>query len=160
MGCARPRKVPPAHQTKALFCRPFHSRSRAWHEPRRLLADGQTFGLLFESLCIHDLSVYTSCLPGSHPGSLHYYGDSDGLEVDAIIELNDGRWAAIEIKLGESKVSDGIRNIERLRRKVALNPAARNPQPEFCAVITATSPFCRYDAEHDVYVFPIGALRA
>ena len=128
--------------------------------PERLLADGQTFGLLFESLCIHDLSVYTSCLPGSYPGSLHYYGDSDGLEVDAIIELNDGRWAAIEIKLGESKVSDGIRNIERLRRKVALNPAARNPQPEFCAVVTATSPFCRYDAEHDVYVFPIGALRA
>mgnify|MGYP002227982844 CR=1 FL=1 len=101
--------------------------------PKRLLADGQTFGLLFESLCIHDLSVYTSCLPGSHPGSLHYYGDSDGLEVDAIIELNDGRWAAIEIKLGESKVSDGIRNIERLRRKVALNLPRANPQPEFCA---------------------------
>lgn len=50
--------------------------------------------------------------------------------------------------------------IERLRGKVALDPAARNSQPVFCAVITATSPFCRYDAEHDVYVFPIGALRA
>ena len=93
--------------------------------PQRLLADDQNYGLLFESLCIHDLSVYTACLPGSHPGSLHYYGDTDGLEVDAIIELNDGRWAAIEIKLGESKVSDGIRNIERLRRKVALNPPRR-----------------------------------
>ena len=128
--------------------------------PGRLLEDGQTFGLLFESLCIHDLGVYAACLPGSYPGSLHYYGDSDGLEVDVIIELTDGRWAAIEIKLGESKVADGIANIERLRHKIALNPAARNPQPEFCAVITATSPFCRYDAEHDVYVFPIGALRA
>ena len=128
--------------------------------PERLLADGQTFGLLFESLCVHDLSVYTTCLPGSYPESLHYYGDADGLEVDVIIELRDGRWAAIEVKLGESKVDDGIANIERLRHKIALNPAARNPQPEFCAVITATSPFCRYDAEHDVYVFPIGALRA
>ena len=145
---------------KRYFADPSIPAAALGMNPERLLADGQTFGLLFESLCIHDLSVYTSCLPGSHPGSLHYYGDSDGLEVDAIIELNDGRWAAIEIKLGESKVSDGIRNIERLRRKVALNPAARNPQPEFCAVITATSPFCRYDAEHDVYVFPIGALRA
>lgn len=128
-------------------------------DPKRLLTDSQTFGLLFESLCIHDLRAYTACLAGSHPGSLHYYGDADGLEVDVIIELTDGRWAAIEIKLGESKVSDGIANIERLRRKVALNPAARNPQPVFCAVITATSPFCRYDSEHDVYVFPIAALR-
>lgn len=127
--------------------------------PERLLSDGQTFGLLFESLCVHDLRVYTACLQGAHPGSLRYYGDSDGLEVDVIIELRDGRWAALEIKLGEAKVPDGIRNIERLREKVASNPAARNPKPEFCAVVTAMSPFCRYDAAHDVYVFPITALR-
>ena len=127
--------------------------------PGRLLSDGQTFGLLFESLCVHDLRAYAACLPGSHPGSLRYYGDSDGLEVDVIIELRDGRWAALEVKLGEAKVPDGIRNIERLREKVASNPAARNPEPEFSAVVTATSPFCRHDAEHDVYVFPITALR-
>ena len=127
--------------------------------PERLLSDGQTFGLLFESLCVHDLRVYTACLSGAHPGSLRYYGDSDGLEVDVVIELRDGRWAALEIKLGEAKVPDGIRNIERLREKVASNPAARNPKPEFCAVVTAMSPFCRYDAAHDVYVFPITALR-
>ena len=127
--------------------------------PGRLLSDGQTFGLLFESLCVHDLRAYAACLPGAHPGSLRYYGDSDGLEVDVIIELRDGRWAALEVKLGEAKVPDGIRNIERLREKVASNPAARNPEPEFSAVVTATSPFCRHDAEHDVYVFPITALR-
>ena len=127
--------------------------------PERLLSDGQTFGLLFESLCVHDLRAYTACLSGAHPGSLRYYGDSDGLEVDVVIELRDGRWAALEIKLGEAKVPDGIRNIERLREKVASNPAARNPKPEFCAVVTATSPFCRYDAAHDVFVFPITALR-
>ena len=127
--------------------------------PGRLLSDGQTFGLLFESLCVHDLRAYAACLPGTHPGSLRYYGDSDGLEVDVIIELRDGRWAALEVKLGEAKVPDGIRNIERLRKKVASNPAARNPEPEFSAVVTATSTFCRHDAEHDVYVFPITALR-
>ncbi len=82
---------------------------------------------MFESLCVHDLCAYVSCLPGAHSGSLSYYGDSDGLEVDVIIELRDGRWAAIEIKLGEAKVPDGISNIKRLRRKVASNPAARNP---------------------------------
>ena len=126
--------------------------------PERLLSDGQTFGLLFESLCIHDLRAYAACMPGAHPGSLRYYGDSDGLEVDAIIELRDGRWAALEVELGETKVPDGIRNIERLRQKVAANPAARNPKPAFSAILTATSPFCRYDAEHDIYVFPITAL--
>ena len=122
--------------------------------PERLLSDGQTFGLLFESLCVHDLRAYAACLPGAHPGSLRYYGDSDGLEVDAIIELRDGRWAALEVKLGEAKVPDGIRNIERLREKVASNPAARNPEPEFSAVVTATSPFCRHDAEHDATSSP------
>ena len=127
--------------------------------PERLLSDGQTFGLLFESLCIHDLRAYTACLPDAHPGSLRYYGDSDGLEVDAIIEPRDGRWAALKIKPGEAKAPDSIRNIARLRKKIASNPAARNPEPVFAAVITATSPFCRYDAEHDVYVFPITALR-
>ena len=75
------------------------------------------------------------------------------------VELRDGRWAALEIKLSEAKVPDGIRIIERLREKVASNSAARNSKSEFSAVATATSPFCRYDAAHDVYVFPISALR-
>ena len=75
------------------------------------------------------------------------------------VELRDGRWAALEIKLSEAKVPDSIRIIERLREKVASNSAARNSKSEFSAVATATSPFCRYDAAHDAYVFPISALR-
>ena len=47
----------------------------------------------------------------------------------------------------------------RLRKKAASNPAARNPKPEFCVVVTAVSPSCHYDAANDVYVFPITALR-
>ena len=144
---------------KRYFADPSIPAAELGMDSERLLADGQTFGLLFESLCVHDLRVYASCLSGAHAGSLHYYGDSDGLEVDVVIELRDGRWAALEIKLGEGKVPDGIENLARLRKKVASNPAARNPEPEFCAVVTATSPFCRYDAAHDVYVFPITALR-
>ena len=35
--------------------------------PERLLSDGQAFGLLFESLCVHDLRAYTACLPGAIP---------------------------------------------------------------------------------------------
>lgn len=51
--------------------------------------------------------------------------------------------AGIEVKLGESEVSDGIASLDRLRNKVRLNPAARNREPSFMAVVTASSPFAR-----------------
>lgn len=127
--------------------------------PERLLADAQRFGLLFKSLCVRDLRVYASSLPDASADSLRYYRDADGLEVDVIVELRDGRWAGIEVKLGEDKVPDGIASLQRLRRKVASNPAARNREPAFMAVITANSPFVRYDRESDVYVFPVTTLR-
>lgn len=63
------------------------------------------------------------------------------------------------MKLGEGKVPDGIANLNRLRKKVLSNPAARNREPSFMAVVTANSPFARYDREGDAYVFPITALR-
>lgn len=127
--------------------------------PERLLSDNQLMGLLFESLVVHDLRVYASLLDGAWMEPVRYYQDADGLEVDVIIELSDGRWAGIEIKLGEDKVPEGTRNLQRLRKKIALNPAARNPEPTFMAIITANSPFARYDRENDVYVFPLTALR-
>ena len=76
-------------------------------------------------------------------GSLRYYADADGLEVDAIIELTDGRWAAIEIKMGESKVEDAAANLIRVARKVAANPAARNPKPSFMAVLLGKGTMAR-----------------
>lgn len=124
----------------------------------RLLGEGQLFGLLFESLCLHDLSVYASLLPEAPRDSLRYYRDSDGLEVDAIIELRDGRWAAFEAKLGESGVGDGVDALLRLKRKVALNPAARNAEPEFLAVLTGAGEAARYDEDAGVYVIPITLL--
>lgn len=126
--------------------------------PDRLLMDGQLFGMLFESLVMHDLRIYASALPGATQDSLHYYRDSDGLEVDAILELSDGHWAGIEIKLGENKVDDGISSLVRLRRKIALNPLARNPQPAFMAVVVGAGEAARYDSENDVYVIPFACL--
>ena len=58
--------------------------------PARLLADGQLLGLLFESLCVHDIRVYASTLATATRDSLRYYQDADGLEVDVVIELVDG----------------------------------------------------------------------
>ena len=126
--------------------------------PERLVIDGQTFGLLFESLCIHDLSVYASALPKASSEPLYYYRDSDGLEVDAVVELRDGRWGAFEIKLGESKVAEAAANLHRLKDKIALNPAARNPSPSFLAVLVGAGETARYDKTNDVFVIPITAL--
>lgn len=126
--------------------------------PERLLNDGQLFGLLFESLAIHDLNVYARALQGAPTEPLRYYRDSDNLEVDVIVELRDGRWAPIEIKLGDNKVPEGLANLNRLRRKIAANPAARNRKPSFSAVIVGTGEYARYDKEADAFVIPLTTL--
>lgn len=110
------------------------------------------------ALAIHDLGVYARALPGASSSPLHYYRDSDGLEVDAIIELRDGRWAPIEIKLGDSKAPEALASLERLRKKVAANPAARNPKPSFSAVIVGAGEYARYDEQGDAYIIPLTAL--
>ena len=125
----------------------------------RLLKDGQLFGKLFEELCLRDLKIYASCMDSALPDPILYYKDSDNLEVDAIVELRDGRWAGIEIKLSENKVADGIDNLLRLKNKIALNPLARNPEPVFLAVIVGKTEFCRRTSE-GVYVIPCTSLTA
>ena len=79
------------------------------------------------------------------------------MKVDIVIDLSDGRWAAIVVKLGEDKVPKGIASLKRLASKVAANPAARNPEPEFLMVLTATSPIWRRD-ESGVCIVPLIAL--
>ena len=125
----------------------------------RLLEDGQLFGRLFEELCLRDLRIYASCMDSALPDAVKYYRDSDNLEVDAIIELRDGRWAAIEIKLGENKVPDGIRSLLRLKDKVGSNPLARCPEPSFMAVLVGNAEFCRRTPE-GIYVIPCTSLTA
>ncbi len=143
---------------KRYFADPSLAASLLQVTPGRLLEDGQLFGLLFESLCMHDLAVYASALTGATVEPLHYYRDSDGLEVDAVVELRDGRWAAFEVKLGESQAGAAAASLSRLARKVAANPAARNPEPEFLAVIVGAGEYARFDRELGVYVLPITCL--
>ena len=126
---------------------------------KRLLQDGQLFGVLFEELCQRDLRIYSSVLAQAAFDPVMHYRDSDNLEVDAIIELRDGRWAAFEIKLGENGVQKGIDNLIRLKKKVGANPLARNPEPAFMAVLVGVTEFCRKTPE-GVYVIPITELTA
>lgn len=145
---------------KRYFADPSLAASLLNVDSERLCGDQQLFGLLFESLCIHDLSVYAEVMPDAGSNPLRYYSDADGLEVDAVIELRDGRWAGIEIKLGENKVDEGVRNLKRLSKKVAANPAARNPTPTFMAVLLGKGSYAHYLDSEGVYVIPIECLGA
>lgn len=89
---------------------------------RPLLDDPRTLGFFFESLAIRDLRVYADTIGGS----VTHYRDETGLEVDAIVELRDGRWAAFEIKLGGAAgVDAGAHSLHRLASKVSESRAAR-----------------------------------
>ncbi len=126
---------------------------------RALLDDWQTFGLVFENLCIRDLSVYARALDDAASVPVRYYRDDSGLEADAVIELADGRWCAFEFKLGAVKADAGIASLRRMRAKVCENPKARTRPPEFMAVLTGTGEYA-YQAEEGIYVVPLRTLGA
>ncbi|MGH3636903.1 MAG: ATP-binding protein [Mycobacterium sp.] len=56
--------------------------------PETLLRDLNYVGFLFESLVVRDLRVYLQPLEAR----ISHYRDSNGLEVDIIVEVDDGRW--------------------------------------------------------------------
>lgn len=127
--------------------------------PGALMADWQTFGLVFENLCMRDLAVYAGALDPAADVPVRYYRDGAGLEVDAIVELADGRWAAFEIKTSEAKAPEAVENLRRLRRKLCENPSSRTRPPEFMAVLTGVSS-CARRVDEGIYVVPIGSLTA
>ena len=106
--------VPPARSAKRLTTKPKRYLAdpslvvaQLALLPEGLMADWQTFGLVFENLCVRDLEIYAEAqeLCGDVP--VRYYRDATGLEADAIVELADGRWAAVEVKTSEAKVHNG-----------------------------------------------------
>ena len=122
-----------------------------------LLSDFQTFGFMFESLCIRDLRVYISAGATFEGAQLRYYRDDTNLEVDIIIELKDGRWGCIEIKLSEDKVAESVKQLMAFRDKAAENEAMKTKPPSFFAVLVGRTPFARTTPE-GVHVIPITSL--
>ena len=127
--------------------------------PEALLQDWQTFGLVFENLVMRDLDVYARALDYTVTHPLRYYHDDSGLEADAIIERADGRWAAIEIKVGLDKVDEAAGNLKRLRDKACANEKAKVIEPSFMAVVTGMGE-AAYRRSDGVYVIPVRALGA
>ena len=105
---------------------------------------------LFESLCVRDLRVYAQAIDGE----VFHYRDKSGLESDAIVYLNDGRWGAIEVKMGTKEIEDAAKNLVILQNKINLD---RMKEPSFLMVLTGTE--LGYKRNDGVYVVPIGCLR-
>ncbi len=124
-----------------------------------LLADTQLLGLLFENLCLRDLLVYLSASDDFQDARVCYYGDDTGLEVDFVLQMPDGRWGAIEVKLAEDKVLEGVASLVRLRDLASKNAAQRMPPPSFLAVLIGRAEYAHSTPE-GVRVVPITMLGA
>lgn len=118
--------------------------------PRRLLADLNFLGLLFESLVVRDLRVYAQ----ASDASVAYYADSKDIEVDTIVQARDGRWAAFEVKLGGEKlIEEGARNLQRFAQQI---DTTKSGTPACLAVIVANG--YGYVRDDSIAVIPVGAL--
>ncbi len=118
--------------------------------PERLLDDFEYFGFLFESLCERDLRIYAEAIDGS----FFHYKDKSGLECDAVICLNDGRWGAVEIKLGSKEIEDACTHLLQLKDKVNTE---KMREPSFLMVLTGTE--YAYRRPDGVFITPIGCLK-
>lgn len=125
--------------------------------PEYFNLDYKTFGFLFESLVIRDLKIYSS----EQNGRVSYYRDRYGLEADAVLHLEDGRYALIEIKLGENDVEEGAKHLLKIENLIQKHNEREKQVPlrlpDLKIVITGTK--FGYKREDGVLVIPIGCLK-
>lgn len=120
--------------------------------PDDLMKDLESFGLFFEDMAVRDLRVYADTLGGE----VRHYRDNAGLECDAVVHLEDGRWGAVEIKLGGEKlIEEGASSLKTLRDKI-VEKSDENA-PAFMMVLTSVGGV--YRREDGVYVVPINLLK-
>lgn len=120
--------------------------------PNDLIADLNTFGFLFETLCVRDLRVFTDALNGD----VYHYRDKDGLECDAVVHLRNGSYGLIEVKLGGDKlIEEGAASLIRLSEKIDTE---KMKKPSFLMVLVGMNGYA-YRRSDGVYVVPIGCLK-
>ena len=120
--------------------------------PSDLIADLRSFGLLFETLCVRDIRVYSDALGGQ----VYHYRDKSELECDAVIHLRNGSYGLVEIKLGgDAAIEHGAKTLKALRDKI---DPEKMKAPSFLMVLTGIGDYA-YRRADGVYVVPIGCLR-
>ena len=117
---------------------------------KRLFNDFCTFGLLFEALCIRDLRVYADSIDAN----VYHYRDAKGTEVDAIIQMNDGRWGAVEVKMGAGDIETAADHLLKFKANI---DTATMQEPSFLMALTATE--YAFQMANGVWVVPLGCLK-
>lgn len=125
--------------------------------PESLELDLNTFGFIFECLCLRDLRVYSQALGGR----LSYYHDRYGLEADAVLHLDDGRYALIECKLGSREIEEGAKHLLEIKKLVAernkIEKHSKLRDPDLLIILTGGE--MAYTRDDGVKIIPIGCLR-
>jgi len=125
--------------------------------PQSLELDLKTFGFVYECLCMRDLKAYSQALGGR----LSYYHDRFGLEADAVLHLDDGRYALIECKLGSREIEEGAKHLLELKRLVRekneKEEQTKIQLPDLLIVLTGGE--LAYTRKDGVNVIPIGCLK-
>ena len=136
---------------KRHFCDPSLACALLRATPEKLIGDLETFGFLFEALCERDLKIYAE----SFGAQLYHYQDYAGNEIDAVIELPDGNWCGIEIKLGANKIEEAAENLIHIRDEIAKD-GGKTPSAliVLCGLSNAA-----YQRPDGVYVVPLTALK-
>ncbi len=116
----------------------------------RLMQDLETAGLWFESQVVQHLRVFAEV----HGGRIYHFRDKSGREADAIVELDDGRWAAFEVKLGQRQIPAAQASLAAF---VGDIDTARTPLPQVRAIVTADGP--TMSLPDGAVTFPLKALR-
>ncbi|MBR3298918.1 MAG: ATP-binding protein [Clostridia bacterium] len=137
---------------KRHFCDPALACALIKATPERLLNDLNTFGFMFEALCERDLRIYAE----SFGASLMHYQDYQNREIDAVIELNDGRWCAFEIKLGANQIDAAAAELVSIRDDIAKEKDSVPPSV-LCVICGMTN--AAYVRPDGVFVVPITALK-
>ena len=120
--------------------------------PERLLGDLETLGFLFEALCERDLRVYAQAFGAK----LYHYQDYKNREIDAVIQLEDGRWCAFEIKLGAGQIDTAANQLLALKQQMEEDAQGR-PPAVLCVLCGLTN--AAYQRPDGVFVVPITALK-
>ena len=117
----------------------------------KLLGDLELLGFLFESLVIRDLLTYVEAFNAK----LYHYQDYNNNEIDAVIELEDGSWCGIEIKLGANQIEDAAQNLIKINNLIEKNGGEK--ANSLCVICGLTN--AAYKREDGVYVVPITSLK-
>lgn len=125
--------------------------------PEALMVQLNTFGFIFEQMCIRDLKAYTMDI--DHHVS--YYHDRYNLEADWVLHLGDGRYALLECKLGSSEIEEGAGHLVELKRLIREHNKEEKQVPirEPDLMIVLTGGKMAYTRPDGVKIIPLGCLR-